>query len=206
MTESHHTSSLPDYWPIDDLARRGIVPHGDDDAMRREFAEAMTFIETYPAAWGRPATRLSLPAVTRRGWSVIATFLDASEEEDEALATAARHRAPHDLAASIVAGNPPVPSIVWRVPSTTHGLRHFWACHGGKQTLMLPPDRGFALFGDGEQLVILAGPPDFLRAAVPDPAAMHRDIAAHAAEMDRINGHTDASDLLRHYAPITLTT
>ncbi|WP_203073517.1 hypothetical protein [Falsiroseomonas ponticola] len=204
MTESHQTSSLPDYWPIDDLALKGILPHGDDDAMRREFAEAMAFIDIYPAAWGRPATRLSLPAVTRRGWSVIATFLNASEEEDEALARAARHRAPHDLAGSIVAGDPPVPSVVWRVPSTTDGVRHFWACHKGLQTLMLPPDRGFAIFGDGEQLVILAGPPDFLRAAVPHPAAMHREITAHAADMDRINGHSHNTDMLRHYAPVTI--
>ncbi len=195
---------LPGYWPIGDLALKGILPHGDDNAMRREFAEAMTFIEIYPAAWGRPATRLSLPAVTRRGWSVIAAFLDASDEGDEDLAQAVRHRAPHGLAGSLVAGNPPVPSIVWRVPSSANGLRRFWAGHGGKQTLMLPPDRGFAIFGDGEQLCILAGPPDFLGTAVPDPAAMHREITAHAADMDRINGHSHNTDMLRHYAPVTI--
>ncbi|SFK39216.1 hypothetical protein [Falsiroseomonas stagni] len=41
--------------------------------------------------------------------------------------------------------------------------------------------------------------------ALPDPAAMHRDIADHAATMDRINGHSHNTDMLRHYAPMALT-
>lgn len=209
MTPRGGPSALPDFWPAEDLARRGIVPHGNDDVMRQAFTEAMTFIDIYTAAWGAPATRLSLPAIRTRGWSVIAGFMetgfrDRGDEDDTRLADAVRGRAKDGVAGIIVAGPNPAPSIVWHVPPSIIGLRSLWMCHKGMETLMLPPDRGFALFGDGEQIVILAGPPDFLRAAVPDPAAMHRDITAHAAEMDRINGHSHNTDLLRYYAPVTI--
>lgn len=195
---------LPDFWPAEDLAAYGILPLGDEAMMRALFAEALPLIEVYDAPWGRPATRLSLHAVRRRGWSVIPGFLEAPEDGEEALVAAVQARAAQGLAGCVMAGPAPRPSIVWQVPATVEGMRKFWQSHKGMETLLLPRDHGFALFGEGEQLRILAGPSDFLRAAVPDPAAMHRAITTHAAEMDRINGHTDASDLLRYYAPVTI--
>ncbi len=209
MTPRGSASALPDFWPAEDLARRGIQPLGEEAAMRAAFAEAMTFIEIHPAAWGAPATRLSLPAIRARFWSVIPCFMEtgfraSGDDDDRRLADAVRAWAKDGVAGIIVVGPNPAPSIVWHVPPSIIGVRSLWMCHKGMETLMLPPDRGFALFGDGEQLVILAGPPDFLRAAVPHPAAMHRDITAHAAEMDRINGHSHNTDMLRHYAPVTI--
>jgi hypothetical protein len=198
-------SALTEFWPADLLAPSGVVPFGDDSTMRAAFAAASPFIETYDAPWGTKATRLSRDMVRARGWSAIVAFLEGqTEQEDERLASAVRARAPKGLAGAVLPGRDLSPSVVWYVPTTADGISAFWMAHKGMETLLLPPDHGFALFGEGEQLRILAGPPDFLRAAVPAPARMHRDITAHAAEMDRINGHTDASDLLRYYAPVTI--
>ena len=197
--------ALPEFWPADLLAPSGVVPLGDDSTMRAAFAAAASFIETYDAPWGTRATRRSRDMVRARGWSAIVAFLEGqTEEEDERLAGAVRSRALTGLAGDVLPGRDLSPSVVWHVPATADGIMAFWQSHKGMETLLLPPDHGFALFGEGEQLRILAGPPDFLRAAVPDPARMQRDITAHAAEMDRINGHADASDLIRYYAPVTI--
>lgn len=207
MTPRGSPSTLPEFWPADLLAPSGVVPLGDDATMRAAFATATSFVESYDAPWGANATRLSRDVIGARGWSAIVAFLEGqTEQEDERLANAVRARAPQGLAGAVLPGRDLAPSVVWHVPATADGIMAFWQSHKGMETLLLPPDHGFALFGEGEQLRILAGPPDFLRAAVPDPARMHRDITTHAAEMDRINGHTDASDLLRHYAPLTIAT
>ena len=202
---SEPTTRLEGFWPRDDLAQAGIVPHGDDAAMRAVFAEAMTYIEVFRAPWGRNATRLAKRAIRDRGWSVVVTFLEGDDADDERLDSAVRTRAPEGFAGCIVAGPDPQPSVVWHVPPTAHGLLRFWLSHKGLETLLLPPDRSFALFGEGEQFCIFAGPPAFLRAAIARPARRHAEIARHAQEMDRINGHSAGSDLLAYYAEVTLT-
>lgn len=202
---SEPTTSLGSFWPLDDLAEAGIVPFGNDAAMRASFAEAMTYIEVFRAPWGHNATRLAKRAIRDRGWSVAVTFLEGDDADDERLERAVRARAPEGLAGCIVAGPDPQPSIVWQVPPTAHGLLRFWLSHKGLETLLLPPDRSFALFGEGEQFCVFAGPPAFLRAAIPRPARRRAEIALHAQEMDRINGHAAGTELLDYYADVTLT-
>lgn len=201
MTREARIAGLPTYWSPEDLAKSGILPLGDEATMRRAHAHAQSFVETYTGPWGGPATRLAREAVRHRSWKIMPMFLDASETEDRSLLRAIRTRAPAGLIASIVAGREPGPSVVWRVPSLVQGVRNFWSAHKGFETLVLPDDDSFALFSEGEQFAFLAGSAEFLRQAVAGKASdMRVRIARHAADVDRINGHTDATDLLAYYA------
>ncbi len=139
------------------------------------------------------------------GWRIGIRRRDGVYHRDETLARVLQSRGVGGLFGVAVDARWPGPSAVWRVTPDAADIEGFRVNHSWADTLLFPEDRSLALLCHEDDPMIIAGPPDFVRAALDDDPEAAR--AECEAGLDSNNPLPPCYlDLLAHYAPYLLTT
>lgn len=167
---------------------------GPPDAQRACRARLWGLLETYRLSPERRGLRISNDALGSRGWQV--QFMrdyqlanpyrdpsfgiegrehlgrDEISAREEAmlgpLARAARDMGVGHFIALAMDPDRTEETAVWRLPLTARAIVDFFNGHIiGGWSLLVPEGEGFAVLKDNDLFAILAGPPEFLRRALP---------------------------------------
>ena len=133
-------------------------------------ALAAPMLEWTPGLDGRHYPDLSLAWMRAHGWAAaVKVWVDAKGNDERAWCAAARLVT---SATELVAVFPEDATFagerMYRVPLAPEALRRLLEPYFYMSGLLFPEDRSFALAKDDGYTLVLAGPPAFVRAAVPE--------------------------------------